>query len=171
MKVRTRNLAILSALAVGLSGVGVYAADGTRDFTHYQVIIDRAPFGQMNAADAAAAQPSFSTRFTFMGTAKPGEDQPWLAIIFDKEKNQMHFLKDGDTIGPVSVVKIERPDKGPAKLVLKQGLEQATLMLEAKAGGAAPPPAGAAPAPQPGQPLRPMPIPPGARRIPFQRGG
>jgi len=134
------------------------------------VIIDRAPFGQMTAAEAAAQQPPFSTKFTFMGTAKTSDNQPWLAIIFDKEGNHVYFKTEGETIGPVSVVKIERPDKGPAKLVLKQGLEQATLTLETKSGGAASPP-GVAQPPQPGQPPVSMPGSPAGRRVPFRRGG
>jgi hypothetical protein len=171
MKVPARNLIVLSALAASWSGVVIHAAGDTRDFTHYQVIIDRAPFGQMNANDAAAQQPSFSTRFTFVGTAKTSENEPWLAILFEKEGNHVHFVKEGETIGQVSVVRIERPDKGPAKLILKQGLEQATLTLEAKAGGGAAPPPVAAQPPPPGQPVPPIPIPPGTRRVPFRRGG
>jgi hypothetical protein len=171
VKARARKLAALSAWAVSLSGVVVHATDATHDFTRYQVIIDRAPFGQMTAADAAAQQPPFSTRFHFMGTARMSDDQPWLAIIFDKEGNHVYFKMEGEAIGPVSVARIERPDKGPAKLVLKQGLEQATLTLEAKAGGAAAPPPVAGQPPQPGQPPVPTPIPPGVRRVPFRRGG
>jgi hypothetical protein len=171
MKVRARNLAALSVLAVSMSGVVVHATDTTHDFTRYKVIIDRAPFGQMSEKDAAAQQPPFSTKFNFMGTARTGDDQPWLAIIFDKEGNHVYFKMEGETIGPVSVVKIERPDKGPAKLVLKQGLEQATLTLETKSGGVASPLPGVAQPPQPGQPPVPPSIPPGMRRIPFRRGG
>jgi len=171
MKPRARNLAALSALAASMSAVVVHATDGTHDFARYQVIVDRAPFGQMSSTDAAAQQPPFSTRFNFMGTAKTGDDQPWLAIIFDKEGNRLYFKMEGETIGPVSIVKIERPDTGPAKLVLKQGLEQATLTLEAKAAGAGTPQSGAGQPGQPGQPAVPIPIAPGGHRVPFRRGG
>jgi len=171
MKGRARTLVALGALAVGLSGTIGYATEGTHDFSRYKVIIDRAPFGQMSAAEAAAQQPPFSTRFNFMGTVRTSEDEPWMAIVFDKEGNRVLFLKQGDTIGAVSVVKVERPDSGPAKLVLKQGLEQATLTLDIKAGGPATPAPGVARPPQPGQPLPPMVIPPGTRRVPFRRGG
>jgi hypothetical protein len=96
-----------------------------------------------------------------------------MAIIVDKEGNRVYFKAEGDGLpGGANVVKIERPDKGPARLILKQGLETATLVLEAKPGGAPGPGAPAVPA-QPGQPIvpgQPVPIQPGVRRIPFHRG-
>lgn len=169
-----RDLTAACVLVMGARAGVIHAAEGTHDFSRYQIILDRAPFGQMSAADAAAQQPPFSTRFTFMGIAKAGDDKPLLAIILDKERNQMRFVSEGDTIGSVSVVKIEKVGRGPAKVVLKQGLELATLVLEPKAGGATP-----APGPQavPGQPPQPGQVPgqvptqSGGRRLPFRRGG
>jgi len=69
------------------------------------------------------------------------------------------------------VVKIEKDEKAGAKLVLKQGLEVATLVMDGKSAAAAPAP-GAPSAPgQPASPGQP-PIPgPGVRRVPFRRGG
>ena len=144
------------------------ATDPAHDFTKYQVILDRAPFGAMTAGVDTPA-PGFSTRYTFVGTFQEAIDRPLMAIIVDKEGNRVYFKGEGDTMGQVSVVKIERPDKGPSKLILKQGLETATLMLEPKAGST-PMPGAPAPAGQPGQPQPPVPVQPGIRRIPFHRG-
>jgi hypothetical protein len=167
----SRNVALLVALGMSVRGLGaVRTTDTTHDFARYQIILDRAPFGAMNSSGADAPQPSFAARFTFVGTAKLSNDQPLLAIIADKEGNHIHFKAEGESIGPVTVVKIEKTDKGSAKLVLKQQLEVATLLLESKpaVGG----PAGGFPQPaQPGQPPAPGVPQPGVRRIPFVRGG
>lgn len=162
----------LCAITVAVSPLRAGAAEPTRDFSRYQIILDRAPFGQMGASDNAP-QPSFSTRFTFVGLASE-DGQPLLAIIQENDTKHIDFKAEGESIGPVKVVKIEKTENGPTKLVLKQDLEVATLMLEAKPGSGAGPapgqPALSRPAP-PGQPQMPMPIQPGIRRIPFRRGG
>ena len=166
-----RTTATLCALAASLAGSSVHATDTAHDFSRYQIIVDRLPFGAMVGADAGAAQPPFSARFTFVGTAQLDDAQPLLAIIVDKEGSRTYFKAEGETIGETTVVKIEKADKGQVKLVLKQGLEVATLSMETKASvGAAPPAPGAQPQPYvPGQ--SPGPVPPGVRRIPFRRGG
>jgi hypothetical protein len=167
-----RNMAIACALAVSLVGSNARATDELHDFSRYQVIIDRLPFGAMSGADNAP-QPSFSTRFTFIGTAKEDETKPLLAIIFEKDGNQTHFTAEGEMIGDVTVMKIEKADKAPTKLVLKQGLEVATLYMDTKTQvGAAPPAPVIQPQPAiPGMPAAPVPVQPGVRRIPFRRGG
>ena len=174
MTTRTMR-ACTAACALGLSlcGTSARATDGTRDFERYKIILDRAPFGAMAGTAADVQQPSFSTRFTFIGTAKEG-DKPLMAILMDKEGNRVRFVAAGDKIGPVTVVKIEQVDKAPAKLVLKQDLETATLLMDSKGAGGGPalPPAAGVPVPQLMQPGQP-PVPgaqPGARRIPFARG-
>jgi hypothetical protein len=158
-----------------LGGVPAGAAEPTRDFSRYQVILDRAPFGQMGASDKDIPPPPFSTRFAFVGIASEGDDQPLLAIIEEKDTKLVDFKAEGESIGTVKVVKIEKSENGPTKLVLKQDLEVATLTLEAKSGtGAAATPGGPAASGQPAQPGQPpgaMPIQPGVRRIPFRRGG
>jgi hypothetical protein len=167
-----RNAAIVCALAAILVGSDVHATDTLHDFSRYQIIIDRLPFGAMNTADNAP-QPSFSTRFTFVGTVKEDDTKPLLAIVFDKQENQPYFKAEGEMIGDITVMKIERPDKAPAKLVLKQGLEVATIFMETKTSvGPAPPAPAIQPQPAiPGMPAAPVPIQPGVRRIPFRRGG
>ncbi|MGA2138569.1 MAG: hypothetical protein ABSH14_06880 [Verrucomicrobiia bacterium] len=173
MTTRTmRNFTAVCAFGMSLCGTFARATDGTRDFARYQVILDRAPFGAMAGTAVEAQQPSFSTRFTFIGTAKEG-DKPLIAIVMDKEGNRVHFVAAGDKIGPVTVVKIEKVDKAPAKLVLKQDLEVATLLMDSKAAGVGAPPAVEVPPPQlvqPGQPPIPGVAQPGVRRIPFVRG-
>lgn len=168
-----RYLVILCATTVALGGGPSGATDSTHDFSRYQVILDRAPFGQMGASADNAPPPSFSTRFTFVGVASEGDDKPLLAIIQENDTKHVDFKAEGESIGRVMVVKIERPETGPSKLVLKQDLEVATLTLDAKAGSGAA--AGKAPTSgqpgSPGQPQTPVPIQPGVRRIPFRRGG
>ena len=161
----------MCALVASLAGSPVRAAETPHDFTRYQVIVDRSPFGPMIGTGPDVAQPPFSARFTFVGTAKLDDAQPLLAIILDKEGSRTYFKAEGEAIGDTTVVKIEKVDKGPVKLVLKQGLEVATLLMETKSSvGAAPPGPSAQPQPSvPGQP--PGPVPPGVRRIPFRRGG
>lgn len=168
-----RNTAILSALAASLAGSPVHAAvtQTAHDFSRYQIIVDRLPFGAMSGTGTEAPQPPFSARFTFVGTAQLDDKQPLMAIIQDKEGSRTYFKAEGETIGDITVVKIEKADKAQVKLVLKQGLEVATLTMETKTSvGAAPPVPSGQPQPMiPGQ--APAPPAPGVRRIPFRRGG
>jgi len=164
---------LLGAVSSVLStGVTQQAAD-THNFSRYQIIVDRSPFGAP-AAGADIPQPNFAARFSFIGMAKLSDSQPLMAIIQDKESNnRIYFKSAGDTIGGVAVVSVE---KSPvAKLVLKQALETATLTLETKGSGGRPLP----PSMARGQPMPPPPpsqrnepnVSPGSRRIPFLRGG
>lgn len=142
------------------------AAD-SHDFSRYQIILDRSPFSPP-AGSVEVQQPNFAARYSFIGTVKPDETKPLMAVIQDKEAaNRIYFKEEGQTIGAVTIVSIGQSPG--AKLVIKQGLETATLTLETKAGvGAAVPP----PAPVPGVGSQP-PVPlgqPGVRRIPFRRG-
>ena len=167
-----RNTVIVCALAGSLVGSPVHATDTPHDFSRYQIIVDRLPFGAMSGT-ADIPQPSFSAHYNFVGIVKEDDTKPLLAIIFDKEGSQIYFKAEGETMGDTTVMKIEKGDKGQVKLVLKQGLEVATLLLEAKTGvGAAPPTPGAQPQPViPGISPAPVPVQPGVRRIPFRRGG
>jgi hypothetical protein len=165
---RRPQLGMLPCLAaLAFVGAGwVAQANDTHDFTRYQIILDRSPFGSVTGGGADIPQPNFSARYGFVGTAQLSEASPLLAIIQDKETSRTYFKAEGETIGNTTVVRIGKSPGG--KLVLKQGLEVATLTLETKAG------VGAAPAgigqPQPGQPPGMM-SPSGVRRIPFRRGG
>ena len=161
---------MVCVLSMSVGGTVACAADATHDSGRYQIIVDRAPFGQMVVGGPDSQQPPFATRFTFVGTAQLDPDKPVMAIIMDKEGNHVHFKAEGDTIGNISVVSIEKADKGTTKLVLKQGLETATLLLEPKTAGGVAPPGGGQPG-QPGQPPTSQPNQPALRRIPFRRGG
>jgi hypothetical protein len=169
-----RCLAGLCGLMIAVFGTTTAraATDATHDFARYQVILDHAPFGAMTGPSPDAQQPPFSARFTFVGTAKLSDSEPLLAIVLDKEGNHVYFKGEGENIGTAVIVKIEKDEKTQPKLVLKQGLEVATLVMDGKAAGTAAAP-GAPSAPgqpaQPGQP--PIPGQPGIRRVPFRRGG
>jgi|GEM_PF-903122 len=162
---------VLTACAVGATGE-------THDSNRYKVIVDHAPFCASAGVASAAAQPNFATRYAFVGVVSTTEDNRPLAIIQDKEQNnRIHFKAEGETIDTVKVMKIEQ---SPAKLVLQQGLEVATLSFQEARGGMPPalapgmarqapgmaPPATGTPAP--GALVRTQPTP---RRIPFRRGG
>ena len=163
---------ILLALAASLTALAVRADETSHDFARYQIVVDRAPFGALIGAADNAPQPSFSANYSFVGTAKLDDTQPLLAIIQEKAGNRTFFKAEGETMGDVTVVKIEKTDKAQVKLVLKQGLEVATLSLETKTSvGAAPPAAGQPQPVVPGLPPGPASAQPGVRRIPFRRGG
>ena len=162
---------LLAAVSSVLSTGQTQQAADTHSFSRYQVIVDRSPFGTPSAG-ADAPQAPFATRFNFIGTAQLSDSEPLLAIVQDKEaNNRIYFKSAGQAIGPVTVVSVE---KWPAaKLVLKQGLETATLTLETKPGAGKPAMSmgGGRPSfPSPAQPRGPA-VSPGPRRIPFFRGG
>lgn len=171
MNARSIISTLLVTGATLLSAQAAAPAADSHGFSRYQIILDRSPFTPP-AGSVDTPQPGFATRFSFIGTTRTNETEPVTAIIQDKETNNRIFFKtEGETIataiGTVTIVSITQSPG--AKLLLKQGLETATLTLETKAGvGAAVPP----PAPVPGVGAQP-PVPlgqPGVRRIPFRRG-
>ena len=146
-------------MAIGLFAVMALAE--TNEVSRYQVIVDRAPFGQITPAGKVEAQPGFATRFKLVGMVT--SNGVLQAIINDMQGNRAYFRCAGEMIEDVKVVRVE--SKPPQKAVIQQGLVQATLVYEDRKGGAA------IPAPGPGQP--PHLFTPGgtpSRRIPFQRG-
>lgn len=139
------------------------------EFTRYQAIIDRSPFGAVGAM-GVVAPPGFATRFAFVGVVTALDTNRTLAMIQDKQSNRTYFRAEGESVEGIKVVRIERR---PAKLVMQQGLEQATLAYEQRPAAAAtsnPAVAGQpSGAPLPIGPGTPLPAAP--RRIPFRRGG
>lgn len=149
------------AACVLFAGATVWAVEHP-DFSRYQVILDRAPFGATTGGADAQVQPNFATRFAFVGLVKTQGSGPLMAMVQDKEANRTHFLVEGAMItnAGVQVVRIERD---PSKVVLQQGLETATLAYTPGGGGSP-----TTMAPQPSGPTAPT---MGRRRIPFMRGG
>lgn len=142
----------------------------THSFSRYQIILDRSPFSPP-AGSVEVPQPNFATRYGYVGWHQESETAPLTAMIQDKEANRIYFKGEGETIGSVSIISV---NKSPgAKILIKQGLETATLTLESKAGvgpAPSPPPGIQSPgSPQPGQP-NPAVQPGTVRRIPFRRG-
>jgi hypothetical protein len=138
-------------------------------FTRYQAIIDRAPFGTVGAI-GAVAPPGFAARFAFVGVVTTVDTNRALAMIQDRQSNRTHFKAEGEDVDGIKVLRIERK---PAKLVMQQGLEQATLTYEQRPSAPAPPNGGVAwqpgGVPMPNAPSASLPASP--RRIPFRRGG
>jgi hypothetical protein len=172
---RYLRLSLIGGLLV--TAAGVSAADApsdAKDFSRYQVIIDRSPFGQVSGAGAAAPLPNFATRFQFAGLVSSDEG-PLQAILYDKDASRTYFCVEGEVIksdnNPIDVKVVQIDPPPSAKLVLKCGVETATLQFEERAGGSAasrtPPvvPPGFKP---PGSSI-PMPNVTGSRRIPFRR--
>jgi hypothetical protein len=166
---------LLMAAAVTPDAGVSKTSTNVRSFARYKVILDRSPFSPP-AGSVELPVPGFATRFGFIGTAQTNEDAPVEAFIQDKEANNRIYVKsEGGTIsspqGTVTIVSIDQSPR--AKLVLKQGLETATLTMETKASvGATPSPSAPHPEANPFAPARATPgVPSGLRRIPFRRGG
>jgi hypothetical protein len=156
-------LAAATLAVSALLGNGVYGQGAEpHDFSRYQLIIERKPFGAMPGQETAGPTgPSWKDRFVFVGVVSSEDNSQVLAIILSPQANRTYFRAEGETIEDVKIVRIDRSVPTP-KLVLQQGLETATLAYQPTAVGGGGP---AAPAiQQPGAP-----VPPGPRRVPFRR--
>jgi hypothetical protein len=163
------------------------ATSANRDFSRYQPIVDRLPFGGANTPAGGVSQPGFATRFTLVGMVSSNYPAGALqAILLDKSaQNKTYFRAEGETIDGVKIIKIndELPNRS---VVLQQGLETATLIYEARRttpprlGAPLPgvllPPGAPAPNPEEAVPAVPAPSVPETgtgttppRRIPFRR--
>jgi hypothetical protein len=157
--------------------LAVLLADGrgwaaTMEFSHYQIIIDRMPFGGMQGG-AAGAVPGFAARFVFVGLVSADFTGSRLqAVLLDKSgTNRAYFKGEGEMIDDVKVAHIEAalPNRN---VLLQRGLETATLTYEPR-GSSGPGTAAVGPAPGPNPMPVPtttnVPLPTGSRRIPFRR--
>ncbi len=164
----TRRLSVTIALAGFTATLGWAEPVG---FDHYQVIIDRAPFGGLpGAAGGGAPQPNFAEGFVFVGVVADAQGR-LLAVIQPKSAPRAEYKAEGETIGDVTVVKIEVAGEA-SKLILQQGLVKATLSYPPRSSVANPPPVAASAQAQPapaGQATASVTVPP-RRRIPFRRG-
>ena len=153
---------------------GALASEPT-DFTRYQIIIDRSPFGAVSAANTPEAVPNFAVRYQLVGiVTSNGTPAKVLAVLFDRDANRSWFkaegelLKaDGDLIeGGVKVLRIQDALTPKPKVVLQFGLETASLSFPERAAGPVAATVPGQPQPAPGaMPARP----PFAGRVPFRR--
>lgn len=137
-------------------------------FDRYQAIIERSPFGRVDAAGISAVASNFTARYAFVGVIGSPETG-MLAALVDKQTNQSYFKAPGESMGDITVVRIENsiPKR---RLVLRRGLETGALTFGEGApttvAVAAPATATLAAAPPP--PSTPT-APTQRRRIPFIR--
>ena len=159
------------SMAVFILGAILAAAEKPA-FERYQPIIERSPFGKADMAGISVVASNFMTRFAFVGLIGTA-DNGFQAVILDKQTQQCHFKSPGETLGDITIVRVE--DVQPKRrLVLRQGLETGALIFGE--GGAvpvatAPPPAAKPAIPMPGMPAAPTSTEPPTtrRRVPFIR--
>ncbi len=189
MKLRQALLCLLLINGAAFASAATNGSPPERDFSRYQPIIDRLPFGGAAGGALTANQPNFAGRFVLIGMVSSnfpsGKVQ---AILLDKTaQNKTYFRSEGEMIDGTKVVKIndELPNRS---VVLQQGLETATLTYEVRrttvprpaAFGTRPPgspnPMAGSPEPAEGTAVAPdptttatVPLPSSPRRIPFRR--
>lgn len=159
------------SVMLGILPVGALANEAP-SFERYQVIIDRSPFGGLPGTPTPGVQPNFADNLVFVGVFQ--DENRVLAVIQPKGAPRAEYKAEGETVGDVTVVKIEVAGES-SKLYVQRGLEKATLTYPPRG---APGSLGAAPATVVSVPLQPgastatgrpaMPTIP--RRRPFVRG-
>ena len=157
---------LLALVVLTGNALAVTTGGDAGDFARYQSIVDRAPFGAIQGAPTDAA-PNWLARWQYVGnTVSNSGNGPVQAILFDKESNRSYFRAEGEAVDAnVTVVKIDITQR-PPKVILKNGLETATLTFPERTAVAGVPG---------NQPPAQNPVPGGAqpptiRRIPFRRG-
>ncbi len=152
----------VAAIAAGLWCNAVAIAAEVQDFSRYEIIIKREPFGSVQGT--TAPPPPVFQNLALVGQVllENGERQ---AVIHDRTRNRSYYRAEGESFDEIVVVHIE--DK-PMKVVLKRGLDTGTLTYEERGQAAVVPGMAQPPSPQPPQPTG---QPGQPRRIPFRRGG
>lgn len=130
----------------------------TTDFSRYQVVIDRKPFGEVapivvpGAADLAAAE-SFAKDYEMKGIIDDGDKIQ--VCILDKKTNKHIYLDIGQEISGMQLVSVNYDNE---EAVLKMGVETTVIKLHPdktdKDKGAAPAMAGALGVPAFGMPRK-----------------
>ena len=145
-------------------------AEESPDFSRYQALIDRSPFGQVQGAGAELA-PNWIANYVFSGLTQSNAGEGAVqAIITTKDNSHWYFRSEGETIDvSIAVMKIDLNPKQP-KLVLKNGLETGTLTFPERSTVSQPVAPGVPPGIAPPQAGVPSAVPPTVRRIPFRRG-
>ncbi|MDP2991391.1 MAG: hypothetical protein Q8O57_12605 [Kiritimatiellota bacterium] len=152
--------ATLYCLGFAIAGWGAALAAHavtTTDFSRYQVVLDRKPFGEVapiavpGAADLAAAE-SFAKDYEMKGIIDDGDKIQ--VCVLDKKINKHIYLDIGQEISGMQLVSVNY-DKEEA--VLKMGIETTVIKLHPdkdKDKGAAPAMAGALGVPAFGMPRK-----------------
>jgi len=146
-------------LLIGLFVASVAGAIETKDFSRYQAIIKRSPFGGQDLPD----RPRWSEAWQFVGVFVSNSGTgPVQAILLNKETNRWFSRAEGEVVdSDVTLTKIDTTMRPPT-VVLKNGIETVSLSFpehralasaSGTAGANANPVAGSEP-----------------RRIPFRRG-
>ena len=155
----------------------VALANEPADFSRYQIIVDKSPFGAVTAAGVPDAQPNFAQRFQLVGlVTSNGSPNKVLAVLLDRDANRSWFKAEGEWIksdgdpndSGVKVVRIQDALTPKAKVVIQFGLETAALSFPDRPAGPVAPavPGQSQPAaPNPGA----VPGRPPFGRIPFRR--
>lgn len=150
----------LYCLGLAIAGWGTALAAHavtTTDFSRYQVVLDRKPFGEVapivvpGAADLAAAE-SFTKDYEMKAIIDDGAKIQ--VCVLDKKTNKYIYLDIGQEISGMQLVSVNY-DKEEA--VLKMGIETTVIKLHPdkdKDQGAAPAPAGALGVPSFGMPRK-----------------
>ncbi|HUK82138.1 MAG TPA: hypothetical protein VLZ12_05840 [Verrucomicrobiae bacterium] len=159
------SISLVAVVAAVVASVSDVCARETYEFSRYQVILDRSPFGPVTATEAQGAVPGFAAQLLLVGFVYSNSVLPQ-AIIEDKQGSRTYFRAEGELVNDAKVVTI---DLMARKVVVQRGLEKATLTVEQRPNK--PMPGGAPAQAQPpgvpaGAPFTPS---PGVRRIPFRR--
>jgi hypothetical protein len=161
----------LSSLALWMAAT-VAGAAPTID--RYQEIVKRSPFGKAESGGPlTAAAASFLARYAFVGVIGSSESPATqIAIILDKTTNASHFKTPGETVGDLTVERIEETQP-KRRLWLRHGIETGALVFGEGAPASSVPTAATAQTPIPGMMphMTPGPQPPVGfgRRVPFSR--
>ncbi|MFH1969638.1 MAG: hypothetical protein ABIJ53_04890 [Verrucomicrobiota bacterium] len=157
MKQPRTTLYCLAIAIAGWGGALVAHAVTTTDFSRYQVVLDRKPFGEVapiavpGAADLAAAE-SFAKDYEMKAIIDDGAKIQ--VCVLDKKTNKHIYLDIGQEISDMQLVSVNY-DKEEA--VLKMGIETTIIKLHPdkdKDKGAAPAMAGAPGVPAFGMPRK-----------------
>lgn len=159
------SVRLVAAAAVMVAMVPDARAKETYEFSRYQVILDRGPFGPVTATEAAGATPGFASQLQLVGFVYSNSVLPQVIIQDKQANNRWYFRAEGELVNEATVVSI---DIAARKVVLQKGLEKATLAVEERPNTPAPTPA-AQVQPPGAPPGAQFPTAPGARRIPFRR--
>lgn len=158
---------LIRILPVLWAGCATAFAIETSDFSRYQPVIDRTPFGAVQGSSTEQG-PKWTERWQYVGnTVSNAGNGPLQAILYDKEANRSYFRAEGESLDAnVSIVTIDVVQR-PPKVILKNGLETATISFPDRGSVAMAPTTPVMVNPtQPAQGT----TPPTIRRIPFRRG-